>query len=420
MYSLLKNVILFSALVYSTTSIAGGPLILEGQDGNTPVTYQNPNITLNIEAGDLGLLSNTEADVLVIEAFNLWNNINTSTINLITDQTQINVDINKLNFTTYLPSGTDFHDDDNLNPVVYDTNGEIIDELFGVNASDTILGVASSIYTSNGLYFTEGFAIINGKILLDEASFKLLITHEMGHFFGIDHSQVDIDNQETTFGLPQICTTANQENYPVMYPSICRQTASLHADDIGAASALYPTADINNTMGIVQGRFFNEAGTAILGANIWAKNTTTGEVYSIVSDYLTQGTGFYKLLLPAGSYTLHANSINTGFFGASGIGPYSASLLDASFVSPHPIDPVTFQGSSEGSDEVIIVSANQTLEINFTNTGLSDSNYIDNIINAASDEDDSIGDLFGATSQLTLIFLLCSLIFGRQINKTRL
>jgi hypothetical protein len=408
MYSSLKTTILFYILIHSSLSTAGGPLILEGPGGNTPVTYQDPDITINIESGDLGSLSNIEADMLVTEAFDLWNKVNTSTINLLIDQTQLNIDIDKDNFTSYLPKDAEFHNDDGLNPFVYDANGEIIDELFGINASEDIVGVAASIFLDDGLYFSEGFAVISGKKTLTESDYKILITHEIGHFFGIDHSQVNINNQETTFGLPQICTTSSPQEYPIMYPFICREAASLHPDDISAVSALYPAADINNTMGIIQGTFVTETGSALLGANIWAENLTTGNTYSIVSDYLKQRTGFYKLFLPAGSYTLHANSINAGFSGGSGVGPYATTPFDISFISPHPIDPVTFQGTNEGSAEVITVAASQTLVINFSAIGLT------NNISPASDENDSIGDLFGATSYLTILTLL-GLLIGRRL-----
>ena len=419
MKSSLKNIALCSLLTYSAAASAGGPLILEGNDGSTPVTYQNPAITINVENGDLGPLSNAEADALVIEAFGLWNNVNTSTISLTVDQAQINTDINLGNFSSYLPVGSVFHQSDGLNPLVYDTNGEIIDQLFGVNASEEIIGVAASIFTEGGVYFSEGFAVISGKLSLPDDYLKIFVTHEIGHFFGLDHSQVNIDNLETTFGLPRICTTSSQDDYPIMYPFLCREVASLHADDITAVSALYPVTDINNTMGIVQGTFVNETGDAVLGANIWAENITTGDAYSIVSDYLKQGTGYFKLLLPAGSYSLHANSINTGFSGGSGVGPYSNSLSDASFISPHPIEPVSFQGESEGSDEIISLSAGQTIEISFSITGLSGSTNGSGIISSAAEEDDSIADLFGATSHLTIIVLLCILYIGRRMNMTK-
>ncbi len=73
----------------SSLVFAGGPLVIEGPNDNTPVTYQNPNITLHVESGALGALSNLEADAILKDAFNLWNAVNTSTVNLIFDDTLI-------------------------------------------------------------------------------------------------------------------------------------------------------------------------------------------------------------------------------------------------------------------------------------------------------------------------------------------
>jgi hypothetical protein len=408
-----KHSLFFSALVYSGLSIAGGPLVLEGPAGVTPATYQNPNITVHVESGDLGSLSNSEADALVVEAFRLWNDVATSTVNLAVDQTQINVDINLSNFETYLPNAaeTEFHADDNLNPIVYDSNGEIIDALLGPGHSIDTIGLAASIITVGSSYFSEGYAIINGKVLVSPTTFKLLIAHEIGHFLGLDHTQVDINNQETDFGIPQICSSRDSSAYPLMYPYVCRDAESLHLDDVSAISALYPSADFNNNFGILQGRFVDDSNRAILGANIWAQNITTGEVVSIVSDYLTQGTGFYKLHLPAGNYTLHANSINTLFYGGSGVGPYSSNPDDISFIDPHPITEVTYQGDETGSDETITITNNEARIIDFTSNGET------TIIPSSDDKDDSFADLFGGISHVTLLAVLGLLVYGRIYSK---
>lgn len=396
---------------YCNFAIAGGPLILEGPDGNTPVIYQNPDITVNVEEGDLGLTSNAGAKLLLQNAFALWNNVSTSAINLIIDESQINVDIDINNFDNYLPNvaGSEFNADDNLNPIVYDSNGEIIDAFFGANQSDTTIGFAASIFTIGASYFSEGYAVINGKDLgLSTTDFTLLIAHEIGHFFGLDHTQVNIDNTESDIGSPAICTTTNRVNYPVMYPFVCRDEESLHSDDVSAVSALYPDSNVNSSFGILQGRFADDSGNAVLGANIWAEDITTGAIYSIVSDYLKQGTGFYKLLLPAGSYTLHANSINPIFNGGSGIGPYALSIFDLSFISPHPIAEVTYQDAVDGNDKVVTISTDQTVTINFSITG--------NDVNFSSDDDDSFSDLFGSTSYLMLLLLLGLLVSARLMQ----
>ena len=84
--NMFKHFILFSIITYGSLSFAGGPLVLEGRDGITPVTYQDPNITLHIENGDLGSITNEQADALVLDAFTLWNDISTATVNMVIDQ----------------------------------------------------------------------------------------------------------------------------------------------------------------------------------------------------------------------------------------------------------------------------------------------------------------------------------------------
>ena len=416
-----KTLTFFSIIVLQLCSslvFAGGPLVIEGPNENTPVTYENPNITLHVESGALGALTNTAADTILKEAFDLWNTVNTSTVNLIFDDVQIAVDINIDNFTDFIPNvaGTVFNGDDGLNPIVYDTNGDIIDAFFGVGASDHTIGFAASIFNLGSSFFNEGYAVINGKDLgrldLTEAEFKLLIAHEIGHLFGLDHSQTNINNQEDIFGTTFICTTDIPENYPVMYPFVCRgDNTSLHADEVSAISALYPTADINNNFGILQGNFVDKTGTSILGANIWAENTTTGKVISIVSDYLKQGNGFYKLYLPPGNYTLHANSINTLFYGGSSVGPYAFDLSDKSFVAPHPIPEVTYQGTTQDNPAIITVATNQTLNIVFSITG---NDAV--LITPPAESSGSSG-----ISYITLLLLLSLLLLARyaDINRYR-
>ncbi len=421
-----KTLTLFSIIILqlgSSLVFAGGPYVLEGPTGNTPVTYQNPNITLHVESGDLGTLTNEAADEVLREAFNLWNAVNTSTIKLNFDETLINLDIDLSNFLTYLPNaeGSVFNGDDGLNPIVYDSNGEITDEILGTGQSDIIIGFAASIYNVGSSYFNEGYAVINGKQLsppLTDVERKLLIAHEVGHLFGLDHSQTNINRQENRVTWPFLCTTDIPENYPVMYPYVCRDVASLHADEVSAISALYPTDStdpttyINNNFGILQGNFVDESGYAVLGANIWAENTATGEAISIVSDYLKQGNGFYKMYLPPGNYTLHANSINELFNGPSSVGPYAFDLSDKSFVAPHPIPEVTYQGTQD-NPAIITITSNQTLNIVFSITGN------DAVLITPPAESSGSSGISGITLLLLLSFLLMARYTDR-LNRRKL
>jgi hypothetical protein len=354
-------------------SYAGGPLAIEGSSGNTPVHYSPATVTLNYDIGTLGPRTNAQADALVQQAFDLWNNIPTATIELI-HGADLSTDIDDTNYFDLIPDGSQNHPSstDNLNPVVYDTDGQIVDDIFGVGTSDDIAGFAASVYYLGDDKFQEGYAVLNGKIALTDNDIISLVTHEIGHFFGLDHSQLDINNSETSSGVPSVCSTTTQDKYPVMYPFLCRLEISLHVDDVAAVSTLYPSADINANFGQINGAFVDTVSKPILGANLWVKNTVTGATYSIVSDYLRQNTGFFSIYLPAGSYTLHANSINPIFFGASSVGPYSVTSVDLSFQAPHPITPISFEGNSPGSDEIITVTAGAARQVNFVADGSGD------------------------------------------------
>jgi len=348
--------IIFFILLYGNASLAGGPLVIEGPKGNTPVSYQDANITLDVENGALGALSNAGANNLMQQALDLWNGVATSKLNL-SLVNSINLDINSSNYDTYIPDSNT----DKYNPIIYDDDGKIIDDFFG-EQSNTVLGFAASSVFVGSSYFEEGFMVINGSIDISDTDYELLLAHEIGHFFGLDHSQTNVDNEDSS--------CRGFIDYPVMYPSACRNVGSLHSDDISAVSALYPDTNIDDNLGILKGRLLTDIGNALLGANIWVENVSTGETYSIVSDYLLEGTGFYKLHLPAGNYTLHANSINTEFVMGSGVGPYSTSLDDISFTEPHPITPFTYQDDI-GKDEIITIEVNRTLTVDFNSVDIS-------------------------------------------------
>ncbi|HET8834717.1 MAG TPA: Ig-like domain repeat protein, partial [Gemmatimonadales bacterium] len=341
-----RNLRRLAALVLASAALAahaGGPLNVCNSQA---LKYAGTGtVNLNYDGGGtLGTLSKAQADSLVGTAVALWTNVGTSTV-VLGKGSDLPVDVTVANYATYFDNYSD-----GLNPVIYDTDGSIVDQLLGVGAKGSVLGFAGSAYFgAPTCQYAEGQAVISGYLLttgsVTTGIMSNVITHEIGHLVGLDHTQLD-----SSQGLAS-------SNYPMMYPVAYRSTQTLHEDDVAAISALYPDATLGTVYGQLSGSFTKADGvTAVLGANLWAQETTTGKVYSIVSDYLKQGTGFWKLLLPAGTYTLHAEAIDSTFNGGSSVGPYSESYpgtfpTDASFQAPlysggTPMAPVTLGGAS--------------------------------------------------------------------------
>ncbi len=309
-------------------SLAGGPLNVVNQQ---PVVYPNggANITLNLDQGPLGARTNAQAATIVRNATAMWNGVSTSTMRL-SIGAPLPSDYTALNY-----AGIAQNSGDGLNPVIFDTDGSIIDAIYGAGAKASVLGFAGSAYYTSGAAsgtFIEGRAVLNGALAISDATLTTVLAHEIGHFFGLGHSQLD-----ATQGLVSA-------NFVLMYPIAYRTLQTLHEDDVAAVTALYPAPSASAAYGQLTGAFTTAAGAPILGANIWAREVSTGKVYSVVSDYLKQGTGYFRLSLPPGTYKLSAESIATSFTGGSGVGPYSATATGASFQAPHPIAPVALGG----------------------------------------------------------------------------
>ncbi|MDH5232026.1 MAG: matrixin family metalloprotease, partial [Gammaproteobacteria bacterium] len=349
-YSKIIALLILGLLSFITFTWAGGPLYIAGSDGQTPITYPagGANITINYDLGNLGArYTNAQADAIVDNAIALWNNVSTSTVNL-SKGSDMPVDVTAANIDTYYNAFSD-----GLNPIVYDTDGSIIDLKLGSGAKNSVLGFAGSAYYTSTAQFIEGRAVINGYYPDANPGFPdsketIVLAHELGHFIGLDHSQLDSDQGLTT------------SNYALMYPQAYRTEQSLHEDDIAAVSRLYPATNINSSYGMLTGVFLDTNNNPILGANIWAKETTTGKVYSIVSDYKKQSTGYFSIYLPPGTYHLSAESISNSFIGGSSVGPYSETSGGISFQAPHPITPITF-----GAPENLNMDTNCTIDVTF-------------------------------------------------------
>lgn len=340
---LARLAVTFLALVAAGVQ-AGGPLGICNDAARTVLAYSPAVVNLNYDQGPLGSRTKDQADAIVTNAVSLWTNVGTATVT-IGRGVDLPVDVTSANYLNFLDNFGD-----GLNPVIYDSDGSITDLIFGVGAKNNTLGFAGSAWFNQpACRYAEGQAVINGFISVSDTTLGLTMAHEVGHLIGLDHTQLDSDQGLT------------RASYPLMYPFAARNSLTLHEDDVAAVSALYPDATLNSVYGQLSGVFVDANGvTPVRGANLWARETTTDKVYSIVSDYRLQNTGFFKLLLPAGNYNLRAEAIYSGFDQGSSVGPYaevyptSPSFQPPLYVGGVPMAPVTL---GNGSPLTIAISA---------------------------------------------------------------
>ena len=347
---------------------AGGPL--NSFDGRA-IVYQSSDfpVPYHPDRGDLGDFSNGQATDMVNTCFETWQDVATATI-IFQNGGQLPVDVDSTNYGPYLDNFSD-----GINPIIFDSDGSIIDAEYGAGASNNIIGFAGSAYNTSTGYYVEGLAVLNGKFstVFTYDQFKATFFHEFGHFLGLDHTQINL--QYVHDG-----DTANDIYVPTMYPTATDDDTSLadpNPDDEAAITLLYPEPNVNTTYGKIEGtvKWGNEQ--PVLGANVVAVKIGDEDMsqFSSISDYYMQNNGEYEMYVIPGDYKLFIEPINRSFTGGSSVGPYAENLNQPSFTSP--VTKEYYNGNDESDDEVdlddfvvITVSAGETVsDIDFIAEG---------------------------------------------------
>jgi hypothetical protein len=251
-------------------------------------------------------------------------------------------------------------------PIIFDVNGSIV---AGLGLDPDIIGFASpcDLDSASGHILT-GFALLNGRFQdgvnnysnyeLTTAQFDEAITHELGHFSGLDHSQINVDLVGAY--SPGNCPVDRLAGLPLMFPyAYCQARSSaglpiLSPDDLAWISKLYPTTSYTTNYGAIAGQIvFSDGITPTQGVNVIARriddpNTTQDETLriavSVISGFkftgnpgqsltgtntggdqtgsrTTKWIGYYEIPVPPGTYTVQVESIYGGFKGGSSVGP---------------------------------------------------------------------------------------------------
>jgi hypothetical protein len=260
-------------------------------------------------------------------------------------------------------------------PVIFDADGKLIaslglpPEVIGFNskcALDAVNGyILSSAIVMNG-QFQDRVSQLNSSVPnfeLTASQFDQAITHEIGHFVGLDHSQINL-NAYLQRSFP--CDPDDVAGLPLMFPiAFCQARKDeglpeLSTDEEAWVSSLYPSASTAANYGTISGTiFWGDSFTPIQGVNVIVRqvddpNTPEDEsrriAVSAVSGYLftsnpgqsvtaalssaednTNGSpvgsrnssliGYYQLSVTPGVYTVEVESVYDQFVGGSSVGP---------------------------------------------------------------------------------------------------
>ncbi len=333
---------------------AGGPTqVLNGK----AIIWEESPVLYHTDQGDLGSYNNTQANTIIEACFQTWQEVSTATITF-QKASPLPVDVTASNYESYL-----YNFSDGLNPMIFDSDGSIIDDFYGAGSSENILGFAVSMDIEKNGYFTEGLAVFNGRFtsVYTEDVFKGIFIHEFGHFFGLDHSQINVKYQGDD-------DTDNDQYLPTMFPSAHFYINILNPDDKASATSLYPGSTVNTTYGKIEGTVKWGGGQPVLGANVVAVEIDNEDMnqFSSVSDYYKQNSGEYGMYITPGDYKLFIEPVDPRFIGGSSVGPYAEEEDDPSFANP--VTKEYYNGNAESAIEtdlddfvIISVAAGQTV-----------------------------------------------------------
>jgi hypothetical protein len=277
-------------------------------------------------------------------------------------------------------------------PVIFDANGSILSAL---GLDPDIIGFAGACAPPNGSHFTTAIIFMNGAFQdgatsnqeLTASQFDEAITHEIGHFIGLEHSQINVNV------LSNGCSPEDRPGLPLMFPfAACaaRTTFGLPIiapDDAAWASFLYPNASFASAYGFIEGEVrLSDGITPTQGVNVVVRqvddpstpadesrrvafSTVSGEFFttnpgqsltgdntggSIFGARAANREGYFKIPVPPGQYTVEIERVSAFFMGGSSVGP-----LDP---------PIPMPGTSAGLASAT-VTAGQSTVVSFTLVG---------------------------------------------------
>ncbi len=345
----MKNILFFAsalgALVFSPVAHAVGPRSV--LSNGTPVIWSSMPVDVHLES-DLDVRGK-DALPLIQDALSEWSSISEADVSFQIGNLGASVDVsNECSFLydpAACPTGPT---DDGLNPLIIDEDGEIMGDFFGAGNKFTTLGFASiiSFDTVTG-HAVRGEAVFNASCLegfevagcpasisFSDDDFTSFIVHEVGHFLGLDHSQVNLTESTDA-------DDTNDRFITTMFPTFILDNGAdfktPEKDDRVGLAQLYPASDFESSTWVLQGTALDTDKDQVQCVNLVARNVSDPRVDAVSAlsgDFAPARTqdGHFEIpgLTPGATYQLDFERIGTGFLGASGYTPCRGSSGEAS------------------------------------------------------------------------------------------
>lgn len=272
--------LLYTAPAFSTLPeyAKGSPLVVVHW-ASVPVWRINPNIGSNI----LGI---TDPTPVIAAAFNSWKiapNVS-GTVSGTSQGANSTLTAHAqdgTNLICFVCCSNDFGSSGDTLAITYTS----------YNTSSGVITDADILFNPADILLNNGAACPSGKTCGD---LQTIATHEIGHFYGLEHSAV---------------TSA------VMYPFAPSSQPNLSADDVAGISNTYPGFQTFST-GSISGQITNTGATGLCGIHVFADSNTSASGYpspvrKTPIGAMTLSDGTYTIPgLPPDTYTVSAEPLD--------------------------------------------------------------------------------------------------------------